>query len=63
MRITTDDGVGLEMEIAGDGPGLLLVHGLGGAKEDFSDHVPTLARDHTRRDLRPPWSWGERQPD
>jgi 3-oxoadipate enol-lactonase len=23
------------------------VHGLGGAKEDFADHVPVLARDHT----------------
>ncbi len=42
-----DDGVGLAVEVAGDGPGLMLVHGLGGAKEDFSDHVPALARDHT----------------
>ncbi len=47
MRITTDDGVELAVEVEGDGPGLLLVHGFGGAKEDFSDHVPTLARDHT----------------
>jgi pimeloyl-ACP methyl ester carboxylesterase len=47
MRITTDDGVGLAVEVAGAGPGLLLVHGLGGAKEDFSDHVAALARDHT----------------
>ena len=47
MRITTSDGVGLAVEVAGAGPGLMLVHGLGGAKEDFSDHVPTLARDHT----------------
>src|SRR5437868_144683 len=47
MRITTDDGVGLAVERAGDGPGLLLVHGFGGAKEDFTDHVPALARDHT----------------
>jgi pimeloyl-ACP methyl ester carboxylesterase len=47
MRITMDDGVGLAVEISGEGPGLLLVHGLGGAKEDFADHVPTLARDHT----------------
>ncbi len=47
MRTTTDDGVELAVEVAGDGPGLLLVHGFGGAKEDFSDHVPTLARDHT----------------
>jgi pimeloyl-ACP methyl ester carboxylesterase len=47
MRMTMDDGVGLEVEVAGEGPGLILVHGLGGAKEDFADHVPTLARDHT----------------
>jgi pimeloyl-ACP methyl ester carboxylesterase len=47
MRITTDDGVGLEVEVVGDGPGLMLVHGFGGAKEDFSDHVSALARDHT----------------
>jgi 3-oxoadipate enol-lactonase len=47
MKMTMDDGVGLAVEVAGEGPGLLLVHGLGGAKEDFADHVPTLARDHT----------------
>ena len=47
MRITTDDGIGLETEVVGTGPGLLLVHGFGGAKEDFADHVPALARDHT----------------
>jgi pimeloyl-ACP methyl ester carboxylesterase len=47
MRITTSDGVGLAVEVAGSGPGLVLVHGFGGAKEDFADHVPTLARDHT----------------
>ncbi len=47
MRITMNDGVGLAVEVSGDGPGLMLVHGLGGAKEDFADHVPTLARDHT----------------
>jgi pimeloyl-ACP methyl ester carboxylesterase len=47
MRITMDDGVGLAVEITGEGPGLMLVHGLGGAKEDFADHVPTLARNHT----------------
>jgi pimeloyl-ACP methyl ester carboxylesterase len=47
MRITTGDGVGLAVEVAGSGPGLLLVHGFGGAKEDFADHVPTLARDYT----------------
>jgi 3-oxoadipate enol-lactonase len=47
MRITTNDGVGLEIEVTGTGPGLLLVHGFGGAKEDWSDHIPTLAVDHT----------------
>lgn len=47
MRITTSDGFELAVEVAGAGPGLLLVHGFGGAKEDFSDHVPALARDHT----------------
>jgi pimeloyl-ACP methyl ester carboxylesterase len=48
MRVTVDDGVGLAVEVAGpdDAPGLLLVHGFGGAKEDFADHVPELARDH-----------------
>ena len=45
MRITTDDGVGLEVEVTGSGPGLVLVHGFTGAKEDFADHVPALARD------------------
>ena len=29
-----------------EAPGLLLVHGFGGAKEDFADHVDGLARDH-----------------
>src|SRR3954466_10146839 len=47
MRITTSDGVGLEVEVEGSGPGLLLVHGFGGAKEDFADHVSALAADHT----------------
>jgi 3-oxoadipate enol-lactonase len=47
MRITTSDGVGLAVDVAGSGPGLVLVHGFGGAKEDFADHVPALARDHT----------------
>jgi pimeloyl-ACP methyl ester carboxylesterase len=47
MRITMDDGVGLAVEVVGQGPGLMLVHGLGGAKEDFADHVAVLALDHT----------------
>ena len=47
MRITMNDGVELAVHVAGEGPGLLLAHGLGGWKEDFADHVPALARDHT----------------
>ncbi|MFI5045778.1 MAG: alpha/beta fold hydrolase [Acidimicrobiia bacterium] len=47
-RIVVDDGVGLAAVVAGDpdAPGLLLVPGFGGAKEDFADHVDALARDH-----------------
>jgi pimeloyl-ACP methyl ester carboxylesterase len=47
MRITMNDGVELAVEVSGEGPGLLLVHGLGGWKVDFADHVAALARDHT----------------
>jgi pimeloyl-ACP methyl ester carboxylesterase len=46
MRITMDDGVELSVEVAGEGPGLLLVHGFGGAKEDFADHVAALSATH-----------------
>lgn len=46
MRILTDDGLELEVCEAGAGPALVLVHGFGGAKEDFSEHVDDLARDH-----------------
>jgi 2-succinyl-6-hydroxy-2,4-cyclohexadiene-1-carboxylate synthase len=46
VRIVTDDGVALEVVEQGRGPALLLVHGFGGAKEDFSDQVDELARDH-----------------
>jgi pimeloyl-ACP methyl ester carboxylesterase len=48
MRVEVDDGVELETLVAGpvEAPGLLLVHGFGGAKEDFADHVAALARDH-----------------
>jgi pimeloyl-ACP methyl ester carboxylesterase len=47
MRVTTDDGVELAVEVAGDGPGLMLVHGFGGAKEDFADHRDRFALEHT----------------
>lgn len=46
--VTVDDGVQLATIAAGpdDAPGLLLVHGFGGAKEDFADHMDALAVDH-----------------
>jgi pimeloyl-ACP methyl ester carboxylesterase len=44
VRVITDDGVGLEVRVQGDGPGLVLVHGFGGAKEDFADHVDGLSQ-------------------
>ncbi len=47
MRVRTDDGVNLAAIVEGSGPGLVLVHGFGGAKEDFADHLALLARDHT----------------
>jgi pimeloyl-ACP methyl ester carboxylesterase len=46
MRIEVDDGVGLEVREQGAGPALLLVHGFGGAKEDFADHLDALAVGH-----------------
>lgn len=46
MRVTMDDGVALEVTDTGSGPALLLVHGFGGAKEDFADFVDALAARH-----------------
>jgi 3-oxoadipate enol-lactonase len=46
MRVTMDDGVALEVTDTGSGPGLLLVHGFGGAKEDFADHIDALGTRH-----------------
>lgn len=43
MRVEVETGVELEVEVRGEGPTLVLVHGFGGAKEDFSDHVDALA--------------------
>ena len=54
--VTTDDGVALATSVTGsdnDAPTLLLVHGFGGAKEDFADHVEALARRPPRRHVRP----------
>src|SRR5262245_9594943 len=47
-RVLADDGVGLATSMtwtAEEAPGLVLVHGFGGAKEDFADHVEALARE------------------
>lgn len=46
--MTADDGVVLETVVEGpvDAPGLLLVHGFGGAKEDFADHLDAMAATH-----------------
>jgi 3-oxoadipate enol-lactonase len=48
MRVTTDDGVGLATVAVGDpkAPGLLLLHGIGGAKEDFAHHLDALSERH-----------------
>ncbi len=46
MRVVTDDGVGLEVLERGTGPTLVLVHGFGGAKEDFADQLDALASRH-----------------
>jgi 3-oxoadipate enol-lactonase len=46
MRVRMDDGVALEVTDTGSGPALLLVHGFGGAKEDFAYHVDALAARH-----------------
>jgi pimeloyl-ACP methyl ester carboxylesterase len=45
-RVTTDDGVSLAVLEVGRGPALLCVHGFGGAKEDFADHLEALGRAH-----------------
>jgi len=46
MRVTVDDGVELAVEVLGDGPAFVMVHGFTGAKEDFSDDAPRLAEHH-----------------
>jgi pimeloyl-ACP methyl ester carboxylesterase len=43
VRIEVEDGVSLDVDVRGVGPHLLCVHGFGGAKEDFADHVDLLA--------------------
>lgn len=46
VRVIADDGVELEVVDRGAGPVLVLVHGFGGAKEDFFDQIDDLAVDH-----------------
>jgi pimeloyl-ACP methyl ester carboxylesterase len=50
VQVTVDDGVTLDVEDiasrAEGGPALMLVHGFGGAQEDFADHVFALAATH-----------------
>jgi 3-oxoadipate enol-lactonase len=46
MRVTMDDEVALAVTDTGSGPALLLVHGFGGAKDDFADHIDALAARH-----------------
>lgn len=46
MLVTVDDGVAIEVVVTGSGPALFLVHGFGGAKEDFSDHIEDLSREY-----------------
>jgi pimeloyl-ACP methyl ester carboxylesterase len=43
VRVEVEDGVELTVEVRGAGPALVCVHGFGGAKEDFADHVDALA--------------------
>lgn len=44
MKITTDDGVALEVKRQGEGEPFFMVHGFTGAKEDFYDHTAELAK-------------------
>jgi len=47
LRVTTDDGVGLAVEVTGTGPPLLMIHGFTGVKDDFADHIDVFAHDST----------------
>lgn len=46
-RVTTDDGVGLDVECQGSGAPFLMVHGFTGARDDFTDHLSRLAEHAT----------------
>lgn len=47
MRVETDDGLGLDVDVRGTGPGLVLVHGFGGCAEDFADHRDAFAESYS----------------
>jgi pimeloyl-ACP methyl ester carboxylesterase len=47
VRVTTDDGVGIEVEVVGAGPPFVMVHGFTGAKEDFADHAARFGEHST----------------
>ena len=47
MRVLSTDGTALVAERQGAGGPFLMVHGFTGAKEDFADHAPCFAEDHT----------------
>jgi pimeloyl-ACP methyl ester carboxylesterase len=42
-RVGVEPGIELAIEVRGEGPALVCVHGFGGAKEDFADHLEALA--------------------
>jgi len=41
--VGVEPGIELAIEVRGEGPALVCVHGFGGAKEDFADHLEALA--------------------
>jgi 3-oxoadipate enol-lactonase len=43
MRVAAEPTVEIEVNVCGAGPTLICIHGFGGAKEDFADHVDALA--------------------
>lgn len=47
MRATTADGVDIRYEVAGDGPAVVLVHGITDSSADWSPIDERLAADHT----------------
>jgi pimeloyl-ACP methyl ester carboxylesterase len=46
VNVGVAEGIELSVRVAGAGPGLVLVHGFGGAQDDFADHVAGLAETH-----------------